>query len=112
MHGKRCRAPRRGWTLAVPDRQSSWDGGATARLTGVHHGSSQRWTHSSAWRRCYANARKVLAHYGATLDNVVEEVLYVTVAGTVRAGADGGGPGGGGGLPLSPRPSLPRPRGE
>ena len=28
--------------------------------------------------QCYANARKVLAHYGATLDNVVEEVIYVT----------------------------------
>jgi enamine deaminase RidA (YjgF/YER057c/UK114 family) len=26
----------------------------------------------------YANARKVLAKFGATLDNVVEEVLYVT----------------------------------
>jgi enamine deaminase RidA (YjgF/YER057c/UK114 family) len=26
----------------------------------------------------YANAKKVLAQYGATLDNVVEEVLYVT----------------------------------
>src|SRR5262245_38876681 len=50
-HGKRCRAPRRGWTLAVPDRQSSWDGGATARLTRVRHGSSRRWSHSSAWRR-------------------------------------------------------------
>src|SRR5262249_60483704 len=103
MHGKRCRAPRRGWTLAVPDRQSSWDGGATARLTGVRHGSSQRWTHSSAWRRCYANARKVLAQYGATLDNVVEEVLYVTdmdtafaVAGAGRAEAVGGRPARGG----------------
>src|SRR5262245_38906776 len=36
-HSKRCRAPRRGWTLAVPDRQSSWDGSATARLTRVRH---------------------------------------------------------------------------
>ena len=28
--------------------------------------------------QCYANAGKVLAQYGATLDNVVEEVVYVT----------------------------------
>jgi enamine deaminase RidA (YjgF/YER057c/UK114 family) len=49
--------------------------------------------------QCYANARKVLAQYGATLDNVVEEVLYVTdmdtafaVAGAVRAEAYGGRP--------------------
>ena len=28
--------------------------------------------------QCYANARKVLAQYGATLDNVVDEVLYMT----------------------------------
>ena len=47
----------------------------------------------------YANAKKVLAQYGATLDNVVEEVLYVTdmdaafaVAGAVRAEAYGGPP--------------------
>ena len=47
----------------------------------------------------YANARKVLAQYGATLDNVVEEVLYVTdmdaafaAAGAVRAEAYGGRP--------------------
>src|SRR5262249_45629048 len=33
------------------DRQSSWDGGATARLTYVRHGSCRRWSHSSAWRR-------------------------------------------------------------
>lgn len=29
-------------------------------------------------RQTYANAKKLLAGYGATLDNVVEEVLYVT----------------------------------
>jgi len=47
----------------------------------------------------YANAKKVLAQYGATLDNVVEEVLYVTnmdaafaAAGEVRAEAYGGRP--------------------
>ena len=47
----------------------------------------------------YANAKILLARYGATLDNVVEEVLYVTdmdaafaVAGEVRAEAYGGPP--------------------
>jgi enamine deaminase RidA (YjgF/YER057c/UK114 family) len=47
----------------------------------------------------YANARKVLAKFGATLDNVVEEVLYVTdmdaafaVANAVRTEAYGGRP--------------------
>jgi enamine deaminase RidA (YjgF/YER057c/UK114 family) len=47
----------------------------------------------------YANAKKVLAQYGATLDNVVEEVLYVTdmdaafaVAREVRTEAYGGRP--------------------
>lgn len=29
-------------------------------------------------RQTYANAKKILAEFGATLDNVVEEVLYVT----------------------------------
>lgn len=47
----------------------------------------------------YANAKEVLAQYGATLDNVVDEVLYVTdmdaafaVAGAVREEAYGGRP--------------------
>lgn len=42
-------------------------------------------------RQTYVNAEKILRHYDATLDNVVEEVLYVTdmdaafaVAGKVR----------------------------
>ena len=42
-------------------------------------------------RQTYANAKKILSDFGATLDNVVEEVLYVTdmdkamaVAGPVR----------------------------
>jgi enamine deaminase RidA (YjgF/YER057c/UK114 family) len=42
-------------------------------------------------RQTYANAKKILSQFGATLDNVVEEVLYVTdmntafgVAGPVR----------------------------
>src|SRR5687768_16242529 len=29
-------------------------------------------------RQTYVNAKKLLARYGATLDDVVEEVLYVT----------------------------------
>ena len=47
-------------------------------------------------RQTYANATKVLHDFGATLDNVVEEVLYVTdmdtafaVAGSVRKEAYG-----------------------
>jgi enamine deaminase RidA (YjgF/YER057c/UK114 family) len=47
-------------------------------------------------RKAYANAKKVLNEFGATLDNVVEEVLYVTdmnaafaVAGRVRKEAYG-----------------------
>jgi enamine deaminase RidA (YjgF/YER057c/UK114 family) len=47
----------------------------------------------------YANAKRVLAQFDATLDNVVEEVLFVTdmdaafaVAGAVRAEAYGGRP--------------------
>ena len=47
-------------------------------------------------RQTYANAKKILGEFGATLDNVVEEVLYVTdmdkamaVAGQVRKEAYG-----------------------
>jgi enamine deaminase RidA (YjgF/YER057c/UK114 family) len=47
-------------------------------------------------RQTYANARKILSEFGASLDNVVEEVLYVTdmdqamaVAGPVRKEAYG-----------------------
>jgi enamine deaminase RidA (YjgF/YER057c/UK114 family) len=47
-------------------------------------------------RQTYANAKKILSEFGATLDNVVEEVLYVTdmdkamtVAGAVRKEAYG-----------------------
>lgn len=49
--------------------------------------------------RSYANAKTLLARYGATMANVVEDVLYVTdmdaafaVAGAVRAEAYGGRP--------------------
>jgi enamine deaminase RidA (YjgF/YER057c/UK114 family) len=47
-------------------------------------------------RQTYVNAEKILGEYGATLQNVVEEVLYVTdmnaafsVAGPVRKAAYG-----------------------
>ena len=47
-------------------------------------------------RQTYANAKKILAKFGATLDDVVEEVLYVTdmdkafaAAGPVRKEAYG-----------------------
>ena len=47
-------------------------------------------------RQTYANAKKILSEFGATLDNVVEEVIYVTdmdkamsVAGPVRKEAYG-----------------------
>ena len=47
-------------------------------------------------RQTYANAKKILSQFGTTLDNVVEEVLYVTdmntafaVAGPVRKEAYG-----------------------
>ncbi|MBV7329968.1 RidA family protein [Chloroflexi bacterium TSY] len=47
-------------------------------------------------RQTYKNAEKILSHYGANLDNVVEEVVYVTdmdeafaVAGPVRKEAYG-----------------------
>ena len=47
-------------------------------------------------RQRYANGAKILGQYGATLDNVVEEVLYVTdmdaaftAAGPVRKEAYG-----------------------
>jgi enamine deaminase RidA (YjgF/YER057c/UK114 family) len=47
-------------------------------------------------RQTYANAKKILAKFGATLDDVVEEVLYVTdmdkafaAAGRVRKEAYG-----------------------
>ena len=47
----------------------------------------------------YANIKKVLANFGATMDDIVEEVVYVTdmdaafaVAGPVRKEAFGGPP--------------------
>ncbi|MFQ5973167.1 MAG: RidA family protein [Alphaproteobacteria bacterium] len=49
--------------------------------------------------QAYANAKKLLARFGAGMESIVEEVLYVTdmdaafaVAGDVRAEAYGGAP--------------------
>jgi enamine deaminase RidA (YjgF/YER057c/UK114 family) len=38
-------------------------------------------------RQTYANAKKILSEFGASLDNVVEEVLYVTDMNTAFAAA-------------------------
>lgn len=38
-------------------------------------------------QQCYANVQKVLAQYGATMDNVVDEVLFVTDMETAYAAA-------------------------
>lgn len=38
-------------------------------------------------RQTYANAKKLLEQYGASLDNVVEEVVYVTDMGAAFAAA-------------------------
>jgi enamine deaminase RidA (YjgF/YER057c/UK114 family) len=38
-------------------------------------------------RQTYANAKKILAKFGATLDDVVEEVIYVTDMDTAIAAA-------------------------
>lgn len=38
-------------------------------------------------RQSYANIQKVLAHYGATMDNIVDEVLFVTDMETGHAAA-------------------------
>ncbi len=38
-------------------------------------------------RQCYANVQKVLSQYGATLDNIVDEVLFVTDMETAHATA-------------------------
>jgi 2-iminobutanoate/2-iminopropanoate deaminase len=38
-------------------------------------------------RQAYANIRKVLAQYGATMDNIVDEILFVTDMNTAFAAA-------------------------
>ena len=53
MHGTASDIIRRGadgfWRYIIDNNQGN--GGATSHLTYVRHGSSQRWSHSSAWRR-------------------------------------------------------------
>jgi enamine deaminase RidA (YjgF/YER057c/UK114 family) len=66
-------------------------------------------------RQTYANAKKILSQFGATLDNVVEEVLYVTdmdrafaAAGPVRKEAYGSeGPEVASTIVVTPRLALP-----
>ena len=66
-------------------------------------------------RQTYANAKRLLEKYGATMDNVVEEVLYVTdmeaafaVAGPVRKEAYGSQkPGVASTILVTPRLALP-----
>jgi enamine deaminase RidA (YjgF/YER057c/UK114 family) len=62
----------------------------------------------------YANITKVLAGFGATMDDIVEEVVYVTdmdaafaVAGEVRAAAYGGRPVVASTILVTPRLALP-----
>ena len=62
----------------------------------------------------YANIKKVLAGFGATMDDIVEEVVYVTdmdaafaVAGEVRAAAYGGRPVVASTILVTPRLALP-----
>lgn len=64
--------------------------------------------------RSYANAKKVLAQYGATLANVVDEVLFVTdmdaafaVAAAVRADAYGERPVVASTIVVTPRLAFP-----
>ena len=65
-------------------------------------------------RQTYANAKKILSQFGATLDDVVEEVLYVTdmdtafaVAGPVRKEMYGSKPAVASTILVTPRLALP-----
>jgi enamine deaminase RidA (YjgF/YER057c/UK114 family) len=64
--------------------------------------------------RSYANIKTLLARYGADMDSIVEEVLYVTdmdaafaVAGSVRAEAYGGRPAVSSTILVTPRLAFP-----
>jgi enamine deaminase RidA (YjgF/YER057c/UK114 family) len=64
--------------------------------------------------RSYANIKTLLARYGADMDSIVEEVLYVTdmdaafaVAGSVRAEAYGGKPAVSSTILVTPRLAFP-----
>jgi enamine deaminase RidA (YjgF/YER057c/UK114 family) len=63
-------------------------------MTAAKSATTRTWKFRCA--QTYANAKKILSEFGATLDDVVEEVLYVTdmdiafaVAGPVRKEAYG-----------------------
>src|SRR5215831_3425454 len=65
-------------------------------------------------RQSYANAKRILGEFGATLEDVVEEVLYVTdmekafaAAGPVRKEAYGKTPAVASTIVVTPRLSLP-----
>ena len=65
-------------------------------------------------RQTYRNAKKILGEFGATLDDVVEEVLYVTdmdkafaAAGPVRREAYGSKPAVASTVLVTPRLALP-----
>jgi len=71
-------------------------------------------TMETQMRQTYANAKKILSEFGATLENVVEEVLYVTdmetafaAAGPVRKEAYGSTPAVASTIIVTPRLSLP-----
>jgi enamine deaminase RidA (YjgF/YER057c/UK114 family) len=72
-------------------------------------------THMEAqMRQTYANARKILARFGASLSDVVEEVIYVTdmdtafsAAGPVRKEAYGSKPMVASTILVTPRLALP-----
>jgi enamine deaminase RidA (YjgF/YER057c/UK114 family) len=91
-----AQAVRVGNAIYVSGQLSHDDDGnfvAPARLDGSG-AESDRSQMEAQMRTAYANATKVLARFGATLQHVVEEVLYVTdmdaafaVAGAVRKAA-------------------------
>ena len=75
------------------DEQGNMVGAAPLDDSGKIHDHSNMETQM---RQTYANAKKILSEFGANLDNVVEEVVYVTdmdqamtVAGPVRKEAYG-----------------------
>jgi len=87
-----------GDTIYVAGQLSHDDEGNIVAPAGLDENGAIR-DHSNMeqqMRQTYVNAKKILAKFGATLDNVVEEVIYVTdmdkafaAAGRVRKDAYG-----------------------
>jgi len=87
-----------GNTIYVSGQLSHDEQGNMVAPAGLDEGGRIR-DHSNMeaqMRQSYVNARRILARFGATLDNVVEEVIYVTdmdrafaAAGPVRKEAYG-----------------------